>query len=218
MQELTAMICRIRAFTGEYGQVCAVGVAKFLSGFNVWLADERHGLSGSAKMTFEQLKVQLDNKDARIALCNLGLAQVTKEDARASRLIEIPGAGKLTATAVLAAIADVHHFGSGRAFAANLGLVLRKHSSGGKQHLYGVTKPVDTYLRTLLIHAARSALRCAGDKPDKLLRWALKLSERSGEKVATVALANKMERVIWAMLAHGRDYVPVWLKSLTRPT
>jgi len=217
MQERTAMICRIRAFAGEYGQVFAVGVAKFHAGFGAWLADEKNGLSGSAIATFTELKGQLDDKDARIAVYDARLTKAAKEDARATRLMEVPGVGKLIATAVLAAVADAHHFGSGRDFAANLGLVPREHSSGGKQRLFGITKRGDAYLRTLLIHGARSALRCAGDKPDKLLRWATKLSERSGVKVAAVALANKMARVIWALLAYGRDYVPAWSKSMTKP-
>jgi transposase len=217
MQERTAMICRIRAFAGEYGQVFAVGVAKFHAGFDAWLTDEKNGLSGSAIATFTELKAQLDDKDARIAVYDARLAQAAKEDARATRLMEVPGVGKLIATAVLAAVADAHHFGSGRDFAANLGLVPREHSSGGKQRLFGITKRGDAYLRTLLIHGARSALRCAGEKPDKLLRWATKLSERSGVKVAAVALANKMARVIWALLAYGRDYVPAWSKSMTKP-
>ena len=114
-------------------------------------------------------------------------------------------------------MADARHFRSGRDFAANLDLVPREHSSGGKQRLYGITKRGDTYLRTLLIHGARSALQWAGDKPDKLLRWAQKLAERRGVKLALVALANKMARVVWALLAHERDYVPVWSNGTTRP-
>ena len=92
--------------------------------------------------------------------------------------------------------------------AANLGLAPRQHSSGGKEVLLGITRRGDSYLRTLLIHGARSALRLAGDKPDRLLRWARKLQERKGANVAAVALANKMARVIWALLAHDRDYSP----------
>lgn len=217
MQERTAMICRMRAFAGEYGQVFAVGVAKFQTEFNAWLADEKNSLSGSAKATFRELKEQLDDKDARIAVYDERVAQWAKEDVRATRLMEVPGVGKLIATAVLAAVADPHHYSNGRDFAANLGLVPREHSSGGKQRLFGITKRGDTYLRTLLIHGARSALRCGGKKPDKMLRWAVKLSERSGVKVAAVALANKMARVIWALLAYGRDYVPVWSKNTTKP-
>jgi transposase len=217
MNERTAMICRLRAFAGEYGQVFAVGVSRFQKGLTAWLADEKNGLSGSAIATFKELKEQLDDKDKRIAVYDTRLAQAAKEDARATRLMAVPGVGKLIATAVLAAVADAHHFGNGRDFAANLGLVPREHSSGGKQRLYGITKRGDAYLRTLLIHGARSALRCAGEKPDKLLRWAVKLAERRGIKVAAVALANKMARVIWALLAHDREYVPVWSKSMARP-
>jgi transposase len=217
MQERTAMICRMRAFAGEYGQVFAVGVTKFLTGFNAWLADENNDLSGSALTTFKELKEQLDDKQARIAVYDERLTRAAREDERAGKLMAVPGVGKLVATAVLATIADAHHFNNGRDFAANLGLTPREHSSGGKQRLFGITKRGDAYLRTLLIHGARSALRCAADKPDKLLCWALRLVERRGVKVAAVALANKMARVIWALLAHGRDYVPVWSKSATRP-
>lgn len=217
MSERVAMINRIRAFASEYGTVFSLGVAKFQKELKNWLADPENGLSGSARATFEELVGQLRDKDERIDVYDKRLAQAAKEDERAERLMEVPGIGKLTATAVLAAVADAAHFDSGRDFAANLGLVPREHSSGGKQRLYGITKRGDSYLRTLLIHGARSALRCAGDKSDKLLRWASKLAERRGYNVAAVALANKMARVIWAMLAHGRSYVPVWSKSTTTP-
>ena len=105
MQERTATICRMRAFAGEYGQVFAVGVTRFREGFAAWLADEKNGLSGSAKTTFTELKAQFDDKEARIAVHDARLAQAAKEDARASRLMEVPGVGKLIATAVLAAVA-----------------------------------------------------------------------------------------------------------------
>lgn len=217
MQERVALLNRMRSCAMEYGVVFAVGVARFLKGFADWLNDEGNGLSGLAMLTLRDFKAQLDDKDARLALYDARLAQAAREDERALALMEVPGIGKLTATAILAAVAEAHHFCSGRDFAANLGLVPREHSSGGKQRLYGITKRGDTYLRTLLIHGARSALQRAGDKPDKLLRWASKLAERRGVKVAIVALANKMARVVWALLAHGRSYVPVWSNGTTRP-
>lgn len=217
MTERNAMIYRLRAFAGEYGQVFPLGVAKFRLGLAAWLADDNNGLSGSALTTFGDLVAQLDDKQTRIDVYDKRLQQAAKSDERAQRLMEVPGIGMITATAVLASVCDAHHFGSGRDLAANLGLVPREHSSGGKQRLYGITKRGDVYLRTLLIHGARSALRCAGDKPDRLLRWAAKLAEKKGANVAAVALANKLARVIWALLAHGRQYVPVWSKSMTRP-
>jgi transposase len=159
MKERTAMICRIRAFAGEYGRVFARGVAKFHEGFSAWLADPQNGLSGSAVITFRELKEQLDDKDARIAVYDKRIHQVAKEEARARQLLEVPGIGPIIATAVLATVADPLHFERGRDFAANLGLTPSEHSSGGKQRLGKITKRGDSYLRTLLIHGARSALR-----------------------------------------------------------
>jgi transposase len=216
MKERTATICRIRAFAGEYGRVFARGVAKFREGLRSWLADPGNGLSGSALETFRDLTEQLDEKDDRLERYERRLKQAAKAE-MAQKLMEVPGVGPITATAMMASVADARHFRSGRDFAANLGLVPREHSSGGKQRLYGLNHKGDKYLRTLLIHGGRSALRAAGDKPDRLLRWATKVAERRGFNVATVALANKMARVMWALLAHGRCYVPAWSNSMTRP-
>lgn len=216
MTERIAMINRIRAFACEYGKVFAQGVARFRDGLMVWLADPENGLSGSAVTTFRELKEQLDDKEQRILVYERRLNQAAKDEV-AQKLMEVPGVGPLTATAVMASVADPHHFRSGRDFAANLGLVPREHSSGGKQRLYGITRRGDSYLRTLLIHGARSALRCAGNKSDRQLRWASSLAVRRNFNVAAVALANKMARVIWAILAHGRTYIPLWSNSTTRP-
>jgi transposase len=216
MAERIAMINRIRAFAGEYGRVFAAGVAKFRDGLKAWLADPENGLSGSALTTFRELKEQLDDKEARLQAYERRLNQAAKEE-KAQKLMEIPGVGPIIATAVLASVADARHYRSGRDFAANLGLVPREHSSGGKQRLYGITCKGDGYLRTLIIHGGRSALRTAGEKPDKLLSWATRIAARRGFNVAAVALANKMARVIWALMAHDRGYVPVWSKNTTRP-
>jgi transposase len=216
MKERTAIMNRIRAFAGEYGRVFARGVAKFRDGLMAWLAAEENGLSRAALETFRELKAQLDDKEQRIHQYERRLNQAAKEE-KAQKLMEIPGVGPIIATAVLASVADARHYRSGRDFAANLGLVPREHSSGGKQRLYGLNGKGDTYLRTQLIHGCRSALRTAANKPDQLLRWASKVGERRSFNVASVALANKTARVIWAMLAHDRSYVPVWSKSTTRP-
>lgn len=191
MKERTALINRARAFAGEYGKVFALGIARIRAGLIDWLQDENHGLSGSAHHSMMELKEQWDDKETRIATYDQRLQQAAKEDVRARRLLEIPGVGKLTATAVIAAVSDARYFKMGRDFATNLGIIPREHSSGGKQRLYGITKRGDSYLRTLLIHGARSALHTAGKKSDRLLNWAFKIAERRGVKVAAVALANK---------------------------
>jgi len=208
LEEKKAMVCRIRAFAHEYGKVFPVGVAKFRAGLTPWLTHEGNGLSAMALETLRDLVSQLDDKETRLQRYDQRLVEATQTDARAKRLLAVPGIGKVTATALLATVADASDFKQGRDLSANLGLVPREHSSGGKQRLYGITKRGDRYLRTLLIHGARSALRSADGKEDRILRWALKLAERRGTNVAAVALANKLARIAWAMLAHGRVYQP----------
>jgi transposase len=204
-----AMICRLRAFAHEYGKVFPKGVAKFRAGLNPWLADDNNGLSAMALETLRDWVAQLGDKETRLQAYDRRIAAIAKADEGSKRLLEVPGIGPLTATAIRATISGAGDFKTGRDFSANLGLVPREHSSGGKQRLYGITRRGDHYLRTLLIHGARSALLRAGrKKDDRLLRWALGLSERRGHNVAAVALANKLARIAWALLAYGRHYVP----------
>lgn len=210
MTERKGLICRIRAFAGEYGKVFPKGVAKFRAGFSEWLADDDNGLSGMALTSLRELLTQLDDKDERLKTYDRRIGEIAKTEVRAQRLMKVPGIGPLIATAILAAVADPRHFDSGRDLSANLGIVPRQHSSGGKERLFGITKRGDVYLRTLLIHGARSALRTAGEKRDRILRWAAKLQERKGARLAAVALANKLARIVWALLAHDRDYQPTY--------
>jgi transposase len=208
MAERTALICRIRAFIHEYGKVFPAGVAKCRAGVNAWLNEDAHGLSAMAVETLRDLLAQWDDKDQRLAVYDRRIAQVAQTHEDCKRLLAVPGIGQLIATALITAVSAEQPFGSGRDFSANLGLVPREHSSGGKQRLYGITRRGDAYLRTLLIHGARSALRQAHGKDDRLLQWALKLAARRGQNIACVALANKMARVAWAMLSKGQSYRP----------
>lgn len=155
-----------------------------------------------ARETFRDLVAQLDDQEARLQVDDRRLAEVARTNETAKRLLAVPGIGILTATALAASVAEAMDFNSGRDLAAHLGLVPREHSSGG------ITKRGDRYLRTLLIHGGRSALRCAEGKNDRFLGWARTLAERRGQNVAAVALANKLARIAWAMLVHGREYQP----------
>ena len=131
----------------------------------------------------------------------------------ASRKLEkIPGIGPITASALVASIGDVKCFRNGRQMAAWLGLVPKQHSSGGKPTLLGISKRGDAYLRTLLIHGARSVVRVAAAqaKPNP---WLQGLSARAHPNVVAVALANKNARIVWALLAHGRDYRPGYMPT-----
>jgi transposase len=125
-----------------------------------------------------------------------------KKDKAASAIAEIPGVGLLSATAAVAAMGNPSSFKSGREFAAWLGLVPGQTGTGGKVQLLGISKRGDTYLRTLLIHGARSVLFHTKQPGE----WLEQLTKRRPINVAAVALANKMARIIWAVLAHDRPY------------
>jgi transposase len=121
--------------------------------------------------------------------------------------------GILTATALVGTIGDARVFRNGREMAAYLGLVARQNSSGGKEKLLGISKRGDRYLRTLLVHGARSVVRSTQRRAQAGLlghnEWLAKLLGRCHVNAAAVAQANKTARVAWALLAHGRRYNPV---------
>src|ERR1700731_2864204 len=134
------------------------------------------------------------------------ITEFARADERAGRLMAVEGVGPLTATALIAAVGNARQFCSGRELRTWLGLVPRQHSSGGRSVLLGISKRGDRYLRTLLIHGARAALRFAARKRDPRSRWIGAVRERRGANIAAVALANKNARVLWALLARNEDY------------
>jgi transposase len=123
----------------------------------------------------------------------------------AKRLQQIPGIGPIIATALICAIGEGKQFQRGRDMAAWLGLTPRQHSSGGKDRLLGISKRGDAYLRTLLIHGARSVLKVAGKKDDPRSRWLQNLCSRRNKNIAAVALDNKNARIAWALLSKETD-------------
>jgi len=129
----------------------------------------------------------------------------------ATKLMAIPGVGLLTATAIVATVGDATVFKNGREFAAFVGLVPRQSGTGGRVKLLGISKRGDVYLRTLLIHGARAVITHAKHREE----WLSKLLARRPRNVATVALANKMARTIWALLAHDRIYQRGYMAGAT---
>ena len=122
------------------------------------------------------------------------------------RLMTIPGIGPVSATALVAAVSNASAFKNGRQFAAWLGLVPRQHSTGGKERLLGMSKRGDNYLRKLLIHGARATLRWVGRTPDRRSQWIRQLVERRGKNRTAVAVANKNDRIVWALLTSHQAY------------
>ena len=116
------------------------------------------------------------------------------------------GVGPVTASAVVATVGEFKQFRNGAQFGAWIGLVPRQHSSGGKNNLGGITKRGDSYLRSLLIQGAKSAVMSAHKRSDPISRWAAALRDRSGWQKAAVALANKNARILWAVMTQGEAF------------
>jgi transposase len=135
------------------------------------------------------------------------IASWKRRQEECERIAAIPGVGLLTATAAVATMGEARAFRSGRQFAAYLGLVPRQTGTGGRVQLLGISKRGDTYLRTLLIHGARSVLTHSDAATDPNT-WLGRLLQRRPKNVVAVALANKMARQIWALLAHEQVYEP----------
>ena len=126
----------------------------------------------------------------------------------AKRLQELRGVGPLVATALIATVGNGSQFEKGRQMAASLGLTPRQYSSGGKERLLGISKRGDAYMRSLLIHGARSTIAHAKNKNDRLSIWITGIATRRHPNVAAVALANKTARMAWAMMRSESDYDP----------
>ena len=173
------------------------------------LADERNGLGPRLRQLIEDIREEWRSIDQRIKGYDDELAEQVRNEDTAKRLISIPGIGVLTATALVAAVGNAQTFSCGRDLAAWLGLVPRQATTGGKPRLLHISKRGNGYLRMLLIHGARTALLGLAEKDTPLGRWVKALLARAHRNVVTVALANKLARIAWAVLARDRQYVTV---------
>jgi transposase len=136
------------------------------------------------------------------------LGEHVKRSENVQRLMQIEGIGPVTASAIDCGIPSIQTFPSGRDFAAWLGLTPRQNSSGGKDKLGSITKRGDSYLRTLLIHGARTVVQYCTNKADERSLWLQSLLLRRHKNVVAVALVNKIARIIWAMLTKDEVYRP----------
>ena len=204
----TAQANQIRGLLAEFGLVVPKGLASLQQRLPDILEDAENGLPGAFRELLHTLKGHLTELHRQVEALTQQIEAVHRANPQSHRLAQIPGIGPLIATTLLAAIGDIHAFANGRQLAAWLGLVPKQSSSGGKLRLQGISKRGDTYLRTLLIHGARSALYAAQRKAAEEATWLTRLAQRSHPNVAAVALANKNARIVYALLAHDRDYQP----------
>jgi transposase len=206
MKQRTAIINQTRGLLAEYGIVIAKSPATLRKAIPELLEDADNGLSFDFRQLLSELYGDLQVIDNRVAELTQRIERTVRTSDDVKRLLEIPGIGPLTASALIATVGDARQFKNGRQMAAFLGLVPRQHSSGGKQTLLGIHKRGDGYLRGLLVHGARSVLRTATDKPDDRSRWLMNLAARRHRNIATVAQANKTVRIAWAILTREQRY------------
>jgi transposase len=206
MKQRTALINQTRGLLAEYGIVIAQGVGALRRALPELLEDADNGLSFDFRQLLAGLYDDLVVIDKRVAELTQRIERTVRTSDEGKRLLEIPGIGSLTASALVATVGDARQFKNGRQMAAFLGLVPRQHSSGGKTRLLGIHKRGDSYLRGLLIHGARSVLRTATDKPDDRSRWLMNLAARRHRNIAIVAQANKNVRIAWAILTREEHY------------
>ena len=202
----TALVNQIRGLLQEFGVVIPKGRKHVNQYLPRILESAENGLSGLFREALQGLYRDLSHFDQRVADYDDRIDQMVQADEQAQRLMTIPGVGPKVATALLGAIGDISAFNNGRELAAWLGLVPRQCSTGGKSTLLGISKRGDVYIRTLLIHGSRSVLNWVDRKEDRTSLWAKELKARRHKNIASVALANKIVRVAFALLKRGEDY------------
>jgi transposase len=206
----TARLNTVRGLLREFGIVIPTGARHVVPTLGALLEDADAGLPSLLRSALAEASREIRELEGRIRVVERQLDAVAEQLPVVEQLRSIPGIGLLTATALLAAVADIQRFPSGRHFASYLGLTPREHSTGHRRRLGGITKRGDSYLRMLLIHGARAMLwrakRKTAPPPDRLGAWALQLEQTRGHNKAAVALANKMARIAWAVWKTGHAY------------
>jgi transposase len=201
----TAQANQIRGLLSEFGLVIPQGISHIARRVPELLEDATNELTGSFRLLIQRLMEHLKELDRQVRELEVQIQVWHRANETSCALAKVPGIGPITASALIASIGDATSFANGRQLAAWLGLVPRQNSSGGKNVLLGINKRGDTYLRTLLIHGARSVMQAANRKEQKE-GWLHRLLQRRNPNVAAVALANKNARIVWALLAHHREF------------
>lgn len=207
VKKRTALANQIRGLVAEYGLVAPLSMGQLRRAIACWL-DEDNELSTLFRQLLLELQQDLILLDERVSDLDLHIKTQATQNPTARRLQQLRGVGPVCATILASALGDGSSFRNGREFAASLGLTPKQHSTGGKERLLGISKRGDSYIRSQMIHGARSTVTHARNKDDNLSRWLNKLGERKHTNVVSVALAAKTARMAWSMIRHEMDYEP----------
>jgi len=210
----TAQSNQIRGLLAEFGLILPKGIGQIAQRIPELLEDADNGVPGMFRQLIDRLLAHFNDLHRQVLELEAQIKAWHRDNPASQRLAEVPGIGPITATALVASVGNARDFGNGRQLAAWLGLVPRQHSTGGKSVLLGISKRGDSYLRTLLIHGARAAILAAQRKADMTDRWLTNLLQRRNPNIAAVALANRNARIVWALLAHDRNYQSAYARTI----
>lgn len=202
----TAQANQIRGLLSEFGIVIAQGIGHIGERLPEILEDGENALPGMMRQLLRRLGENLKEMGEQVSELERQIKLWHRENEQSSKLEAIAGIGPITASAFVATVGDVHSFKNARQVAAWLGMVPRHKGTGGKATMGGISKRGDVYLRTMLIHGARTVVAQLERKRDASDGWLQKLVARRNKNIAAVALAAKNARIAWAVLAHERSY------------
>ncbi len=208
MTQRTAKANQIRGLVAEYGLVAPKQLSSLRAAIPCWLEDAENGLTADFRALLQGVWNDLLGLDDRVCEMDKLIKRLAENNEDCVRLQQLRGIGPMTSTAMIASVGDARQYHKGRQMAAAIGITPRQHSSGDRDRMLGISKRGDVYLRTLMIHGARSAVAVAKHKDDRLSRWVTEIAKRRHPNVAAVALANKTARMAWAMLRNETDYDP----------
>jgi transposase len=206
MRQQISVINAIRAHLAEFGIVAAVGRNGVEELLDIVADPNDKRVPDIARTCLAVLGAQLHSLKEQILEFDRMIRAWHRSSEMSMRLDEAPGVGPVLATALVATVADPNAFRSGRNFSAWIGLVPKQHSSGGKHRLGSISKQGDRYLRSLFVIGALAVIRYAKIHGTKHRPWLTALLARKPAKVAAIALANKIARMVWAMMARGERY------------
>lgn len=207
VQNRTSLCNQTHGLVGEYGLVLPKGINALRKAIPDVLEDAENGLTDLFRQLLRQRLDQLIELDVHIKFYTDLLVSQAEHCKEIKRLQSIPGFGPIVASAYYSYVGNGEVFKNGRCVSASLGLVPRQHSTGGKNVLLGISKRGDQELRGLLVHGARAFARVANKRSDRLSRWVCRLIEKRGMNKATVALANKLARIAWAVTIKKEAYI-----------
>ena len=213
IKDRTARLNRIRGLLEEFGLATPKGRYPGQKAIQGILEDGENGLPDLVRELIAQVCESIVSLNDEILSYIRRLYKLANHSTEAKRIMTIPGIGELSATAIVASVSDAKQFNNARQFSAWLGLVPRQYTTGGHIRLGRISKRGDKYLRTLLIHGARSVIAASKNKTDKTSLWVIDLVERRGFGRACVALVANNARLVWALLTSGKEYQINYLKG-----